>query len=152
MMRMISNMIRCAALMLTAMAMTACGGYTFRAKVIQGPISEISFMAADDPRIQQPGISGVWVAAFRDPQSPDRKMYGGMLSNSNGDVTFPIQGFGAGWLEEQWEVQATLKGYRRVKTNITLPSDSKKTWVLITLAPGESAEDDDFHDQFDKFH
>jgi len=116
-------------------------------------MSGVSLVNAGDPQLAQPGIANAWVAVYRDPMNPNPSLAAGRLSATDGTVVCPLKGWGAGWMQENWLVEAKLAGYQDATTMIALPADSKKVWILVTLAPGMSSpgNSDDFRDQFEKF-
>lgn len=124
------------ALLAAASALTGCGGYTLRGKVVQGTTSGFELVHEIDQRLKGPGIHNAEVMVRRDPRSLHPQLVGRDRSDSTGDFTISIDEFGAGWMEEQWLVQAGVTGYQNAEMEIKLPQKGSKWRLLITLAPG----------------
>ncbi|MHC4947975.1 MAG: hypothetical protein ACYTG1_06910 [Planctomycetota bacterium] len=116
----------------------SCGGYVLKGHVIESGWTGISFVPADDPRLQQRGVPGVRVALHRDPDSLGRRLVATAASDGDGRVALDVGEFGAGWMVEQWLVQASRSGFETAEMQVTLPKSSSGLWLLVQLAPGDS--------------
>ncbi len=135
--------------------LTGCNAYTLRGKVVHGSYSDIEVVHESDERLQQPGIAGAEVLVHRDPNKPNRYLVGRTRTNTGGEFTLLLNEFGAGWMEEQWRVQAIHRGNQNADTLMKLPPNQKKWRLLITLAPGTStpadSEEDDWMRDYEQF-
>jgi hypothetical protein len=143
-----------AALVVLALSLTGCGGYALRGKVVQGPTSGFELVHEIDQRLKGPGIQNAEVMVRRDPQSLHPHLAGRDRTGANGDFAVPIGEFGAGWMEEQWLVQAAMSGYQNAELEMKLPAKGSKWRLLITLAPGSSTpldQPDDVMGDYERF-
>jgi hypothetical protein len=124
-------------------SLTACG-HPLRGKVVQGPASTIEVVHEMDPRLQGHGIANVEVLVRRDPHRPGSQLVGRERTGSTGDFSMRIQEFGAGWMHEEWLVQARSHGFQNASSVMKLPSGRWR--LLITLAPG-TATPFDVHEE-----
>jgi hypothetical protein len=123
------------------LALPGCSSYTLRGKVVQGDTNSIELVHEIDQRLKQPGLSNVETLVRRDskqtkPAAPE--LAGRVRTDATGDFWMPIDEYGAGWMQEQWLVQARLSGYQNASCKIKLPAKGSKWKLLITLAPGTS--------------
>jgi hypothetical protein len=129
-------------------------GYTLRGKVVRGEISSIELVHQIDQRMKGPGIINAEVIVRRDPKSPHPEMVGRTRSGDSGNFAMHISEFGAGWMEEQWLVQAGLTGFQNAQQLTKLPASGGKWQLLITLAPGQSSpldQPDEVMRDFERF-
>ena len=126
--------------MLLCVTAWLCGcGYTLRGKVVRGETSAVEIVHEIDPRYKVSGINGAEVIVRRDPKSINPEMVGRDRSGSEGEFTIRIGEFGAGWMEEEWLVQARLTGFQNASALTKFPEKGSKWRLLITLAPGTAA-------------
>lgn len=142
-------------LLVLMLALPACGGYTLRGKVIRGDFNDIQLVHETDPRVHAmaPGLLNAEILVKRDPNTLNTKLVGRTRSGSDGNFSLSISEFGAGWMDEQWLVQAVLSGYQNTETVLKLPS-SRKWRLLIIMSPGTSTPSDtsrDFMEDFQQF-
>lgn len=131
-------MTRALAMPVAALLIAAIGcgeGYVMRGKVVEGPISSISVVGANDPRLAGPPIEGATLRFMLDPRSVDRTALGSIVSYEDGTFGLPMDQFGAGLLLYEVEAVARADKFKQVKATFALPSADKR--VLITLAPGQ---------------
>ena len=114
-------------------------GYTLRGKVVRGETSSIEMVHEIDSRLKGPGIMNAEVMVRRDPKSPHPEMVGRTRTGDEGSFAMNISQFGAGWMEEQWLVQAGMTGFTNTQQMSKLPPSGGKWQLLITLAPGQSS-------------
>lgn len=120
-------------------ALQGCGGYTLRGKVVAGSTSSIELIHEIDQRLKQPGLGNVETLVRRDPKQarPDAATLAGRVrTDAAGDFSMSIGEYGAGWMQEQWLVQARLAGYQNASEIMKLPAKGSRWKLLITLAPG----------------
>src|SRR5262245_52305005 len=118
-------------------ALSGCG-YTLRGKVVEGTAPGVELVHEIDQRLQGPGIINAEVMVRRDPDSMHPHLAGRTRTSSGGGFSMSISEFGAGWMEEQWQVQAAMTGFQNTQAIMKLPAKGSKWRVLITLAPGQS--------------
>jgi len=138
MIRLTSRVLFMMALLTVVFALSGCG-YTLRGKVVRGDSSRIELIHEIDQRLKQPGLGNVEVVVRRNPKSPNPEMVGRTRSDAGGEFAAGLKDFGAGWMQEQWLVQARLTGYQNASSVMQLPAKDSKWRLLITLAPGESS-------------
>ncbi len=124
-----------APLLLLAAALTGCGPYELRGRVIEGPVSSVSIVRADDPRLTASGgLTNSTIALTLDPTSLGSKPIGSTLTDTEGNFSLAITEAGAGVLEYQIGVLARRAGYTPAENFMPLPPAGKR--VLVTLTRG----------------
>lgn len=126
-----------AAFLACVLCLAGCA-HRVEGRVVAGDASFVTVVAADDPRLSAPGISGVRISFTRDPLRLNRELVASGVSGPEGEISIPIDAVGAGWLEEQWLVQAVRSDRGAAEGLLSLPSGSRR--LLIMLAPGHPAE------------
>lgn len=124
--------------MLCVVGLSGCGGYSIQGRVVEGDFSIMSFVPADDPRLAEPGLANVRVEVYRDPEKPNIQLAGSQVSDGTGHFDLPLSGFGAGWLVEQWRIEARRGGFQDADTMVALPDSGRNLRLLIIMAPGAS--------------
>ena len=126
-----------------------CNTYTLKGKVVKGERSSIELVHEMDPRVKAfapGGVANIEVRVYRDPDNMNKKLAGRERTPVDGSFSMNLGDFGAGWMSEQWLVQAYGYGFTTVEQKMKLPSKNAKTRLLITIAPGESIEPSDVSD------
>jgi len=136
--RIACNILIGAFIVIALSSLPGCG-YTLYGKVVRGEIASIETVHEIDPRLKGPGIINAEVIVRRDPKSPQPEMVGRTRSGDAGTFAMHIGEFGAGWMEEQWLVQAGMTGFANTQQMTKLPAGGGKWQLLITLAPGQSS-------------
>ena len=132
-----------------------CGGYTMHGRVIRGTAPGIEIVHEMDVRLRSPagggptvgsdkvglvpagaGVGNIEVSIYRDPQNLNRRLADRDRSSGDGYFTLHLKDFGAGWMEEHWQVISSGSGYGNATQTLKLPSNSGKWRMLITVAPG----------------
>ena len=116
---------------------SGCGAYTIKGRVVESSVSTLSFVEADDGRLLERGVRGVEIAVYRDPAKPNRERVGRTVTGMDGSFSIPLNAFGAGFLVEEFEINAQRDGYQPVRMSTALPG--QKQSLLIMLAPGRGA-------------
>lgn len=129
-------------LVLTSVAAAALGGcnaYTLRGHVVSGNYNMLELVPANDPRLGDPGMSGVRIEAIRDPDSLGKIVVSGATSGRNGEVRLVINEFGAGWMKEVWDLRARIGSDWFAESRTTLPKPSENLRLLVVISPGTGA-------------
>ena len=117
--------------------MSGCGsGYILQGKAIRGEYSSVTFVHAEDSRLQDPGAANVRVFLIRDPSSLSRELVATASTDDRGNFIIPVNSFGAGWLVEQWLIHTYRPGSQSAESILTLPKQDSNLKILITLGPG----------------
>ena len=123
-------------LMLCVTLLGGCGGYVLKGRAVVGAYNTIELVDKDDPRLADRGTPGVRVEAIRDPQSLGRKIVAAANSGGDGTIRLAIDDFGAGFLEEEWELKAAMGGASYTSNVFELPFDSDSVRLLVVVKPG----------------
>ncbi len=135
-------------------ALSGCGGYVLRGKVVRGITTDAYLVSADDSRLNDEGVSDVKIVVWRDPNRLNRQRVADGRSGPDGSFTIPIREFGAGWMEEQWMIEIFRTGYQTGSATMTLPGSPSKTPLIVTIAPGPSSPlqaPDPLMDQYERY-
>lgn len=135
MLRTTTQLLAIASVLMIAFALPGCG-YTLTGKVLRGDASGVDLIHDIDQRHKQQGLANVEVVVRRNPKDARPELVGRTRTDAAGNFSMNIKEFGAGWMEEQWLVQARLAGYQNASTVMKLPAKNSKWGLLITLAPG----------------
>ena len=123
------------------LVLPACSsGYDMSGRVIEGDFSHVQFVDVNDPRLttEGKGLDGAQVVVYRDPSTLGRKLAAQGGSGRDGTFSFRVSEFGAGWLDEEWEIAVVRPRYANAMRLGQLPRNTKNMRVLVTLAPGDS--------------
>ncbi|MDY7108317.1 MAG: hypothetical protein SYC29_06735 [Planctomycetota bacterium] len=132
--------------------LSGCGSpYTLRGKAIDGGYGSIAFVEADDAQLGEPGVAGARIAVYRDGDRPNQALFATGRTDGRGGISIPLEGFGVGWMEEQWLIEVTRQGYETVRSVVTLPSAKRDLRLLITLTPGLSTPGEKGEDLWEEY-
>jgi hypothetical protein len=135
-------------------ALAGCGGYVLRGSVVEGFAPDIRIVAdaTASRSAQGSGVEGVRLSVYRDPGRLNQQLIATGTTAADGTFAIPISAFGAGWMEEQWLIEARRAGYLDVQSVLTLPAGSQR--LIITTAPGApgpARRDGDLMDEYERF-
>ena len=138
------------------LSLIACSSepYTLRGRVIEGDYSAITFVPADDPRLGVRGIASVKLVLHRDADKSWPTRFGQTISGPAGEIHFPVDTFGAGWMIEQWLIEAYKPGYETGQLITALPAKKADQRLLIMMAPGPSTPlrpENELWEQYEQF-
>jgi len=142
---------------LAAWSLIGCqggSGYTLEGKVVTGTFSTMEFVAGNDPRLQERGIGNVKIVLHRDGNKSWPQWVGEVSTSPTGAIHLPVSEFGAGWMIEQWLIEAYKPGYETVDTVVTLPSQKSGRQLLIMMTPGQAQPlrpRNELLDQYERF-
>jgi len=136
--------------MCVAVALAGCETYRMRGHVMRGEVSYIEIVDADDPRLEEPGLSGSRIGAHLDPGRLNRKFLGSTVSDSNGNFALTVDEFGAGFLEYDISVVAYRDNYFGAEQSFRMPSAKQR--VLIILSPGKDLSPPSFESRDSLFN
>ncbi|MEO0588082.1 MAG: hypothetical protein AAF078_10625 [Planctomycetota bacterium] len=117
------------------LVLTGCEAYQLRGKAVAGMASTVEVVNADDPRLEGPGLSGVRIEGWIDPDRLDREALPVRATSGDGTFAIPVTSTGAGFLEYDVYVSASRMQRAAVAETLRLPGSNKR--LLITLAPGD---------------
>lgn len=124
-------------LLMSCFAMVGCGGYVLEGRAVSGEYSSVEIVDPDDPRLNASGIPGVNLELIRDPDSLGRKVVARTSSKGNGNINLSVGDFGAGFLDEQWDIRVLKNGSEYAMSRVRLPFGSGSKMLLVTIRPGD---------------
>lgn len=138
-----------AAVLLSA---SGCGGYVLTGRAVAGSTSDLAFVTGDDPRLDEKGVSGVHIVVERNPGSLGSQVVASGMTDGEGRFTIPVGEFGAGWMDEQWGIQAVKPGYQTSQATLGL-SGTKSLRLLVFMLPGfsEDPQREDLLEQYERY-
>ena len=128
---------RIASCLLTLAALAGCG-YQLQGRVVQGGFGTISLVEPTDQRLQVQGVPGVRVQLVRDPNRMRREVIAEASTDADGVFTLETRSFGAGFLDERFEMVATRPGFGVAQSTMELPMDPSTRRVLVEIQRGGS--------------
>lgn len=128
---------RIASGLLVLALLTGCG-YQLQGRVVQGGFGTISLVDPTDQRLEQQGVPGVRVQLVRDPNRMRREVIAEASTDADGAFTLETRSFGAGFLDERFEMVATRPGFGAAQSTMELPMDPSKRRVLVEMQRGGS--------------
>ena len=141
-------------LAIVAPLLVGCSGYQITSKAIGGDASYVLIVNKNDPRLKQPGISGVNVVLQTDPGKLNRKVVASNYTDGEGMAKLGVDEIGAGFLEYDVGVFARKKGFSPAEGMFRLPSSNKV--FLIVLGRGQDRdlgyEREDLYEEADQFY
>lgn len=117
--------------------LTGCG-YQLQGRVVQGGFGTISLVDPTDQRLLVQGVPGVRVQLVRDPNRMRREVIAEASTDADGVFTLETRSFGAGLLDERFEMVATRPGFGTAQSTMELPMDPSKRRVLVEIQRGGS--------------
>lgn len=118
-----------------ALVLAGCESYQLRGKAVAGMVSTVEVVDANDERLEGPGLSGVRIEGWIDPDRLDREQLPIRSTDGNGSFAIPVTATGAGFLEYDLYVAASAAQRSQASQTLRLPGANKR--LLITLAPGD---------------
>ena len=118
-------------------ALLAGCAYRLEGKVVEG-LNGAQVTDAANADAQRGGIPGASVELIRDPQRPTRQRVAQANADKNGRFVLTVDSFGAGWMQEQWELRVRRSGYENIQEEIDLPSHPDGQLLLVGLTRGRS--------------
>jgi hypothetical protein len=128
---------RIASCLLVLATLTGCG-YQLQGRVVQGGFGTISLVEPTDQRLQVQGVPGVRVQLVRDPNRMRREVIAEASTDADGVFTLETRSFGAGFLDERFEMVATRPGFGVAQSTMELPMDPSARRVLVEIQRGGS--------------
>ena len=127
-------------LLLCSLIILSGCGYTLQGRAVSGAYNGVELVPADDPRLQDTGLSGVRIEAIRDPESLGRSVAASTTSGGNGTIALSISEFGAGWMDEEWDLRAKMGGEEFAYNRLRLPAQNSNLRLLVVIEPGTGRE------------
>ena len=118
-------------------ALLAGCAYRLEGKVVEG-LNGAQVTDASNADAQRGGIPGASVELIRDPQRPTRQRVAQANADKNGRFVLTVESFGAGWMQEQWELRVRRSGYENIQEEIDLPSSPDGRLLLVGLTRGRA--------------
>jgi hypothetical protein len=104
--------------------------------VVEGDYSFIDFVPPDDARLSGPGVASAEVIVHRDADKPNAREVARGRTDGQGVLAIPLSEFGAGWMIEQWRIEAQRGGYQSVDSLLRLPEAKADRRLLIVMVSG----------------
>jgi hypothetical protein len=114
-----------------------CSSYVLQGHVVEGASSEMSIVAAGDPRLEGRPVPGVLVAVMRGGDKAPGRLAGTDVSDTRGRIAIPLEHVGGRFLEQPWEIHASRAGYRTASMTRRLSDPEAR--LLVTMAPQDAA-------------
>jgi hypothetical protein len=125
---------------LVAMAACCCAwgcGYTLHGRVVEGAGSADITVDTNVDAHNRP-VPGARIELIRDPKTANRERVATAVSSKDGTFALTVESFGAGWMQEEWVIRISRKGFQNVETMTELPASTNGRLLLVMLAKGRS--------------
>lgn len=116
------------------MTLAGCEAYALRGIVVEGQVPRVMVVDASDERLQSIGLPGARVEFVLDPNTLRPIPAGMAVTDEFGRFELPLDEAGAGLLEYELGVRATLRRFGTVWQQMPLPRAGK--WLIIVMAEG----------------
>ena len=126
-----------AAALASALACVAGCSYRLEGRVVEGH-GGASVVRSGDDEARKSGIPGVTVELVRDASTMNRAVASRATSDASGRFELEVDGFGAGWMQEQWLLRARRNGFETVEQEVDLPGDPKGRVMVLGMVRGRS--------------
>lgn len=123
---------------LVAVSLSGCASYELRGLVIEGSEADLEVVSADDPRLENLGLTETTISVYLDPQRLSPKQLARGRTDNQGDFALPITESGAGFLILDVEVLVERSKFQTLRRELQLPGGGKR--LLITLPPGKGGD------------
>lgn len=121
-----------------AAVLPGCGGYRLEVMAIESPVSDARFVPADRVPSGARPIRDARVTLYRDPGSLREEMAGNVRTDDEGFAMLRLDAFGAGWMVENWRIEATAPGHESVSVLQALPGKKDGMILLVEMPSGAS--------------
>ena len=132
-----STSVLLAILIAGGLLLPGCGGYVLKGRAVSGDYSSVELVDPDDPRLNGTGTPGVSLELIRDPESLGRKVVSRANSQGDGGIQLSVSEFGAGFLEEQWDLRVLKGGQEFAIARMELPFNADSRRILVTIRSGD---------------
>lgn len=119
------------------LSLGGCSDYVLKGRTVMGDYSTVELVEPDDPRLDDSAVPGVTIEVVRDPMSLGRKTVARATSGGSGAVQVSIGEFGAGFLDEQWEVRVVKNDAEFASNSFKLPFDPESKRILVVIRRGD---------------
>jgi hypothetical protein len=128
-----------------------CDAPVVNTKVIRGDVSFVALVRNDDPRLEEPGVSGVRLQFYSDPNSLGRKPLGQAMTDPSGFAAHPVELPAAGLARYEIELIARKEGYAHARGTFIMPGPDQT--VLVFLNPGVDTykEPEDLQAEYEQY-
>lgn len=120
-----------------ACAIAAGCAYRLEGKVVEG-FGSVTVGRGADPDAALRGVPGATVELVRDAGSMRRSVAARATSGADGRFALDVDGFGAGWMEERWELRARRSGFENVESEVDLPGSPSGRLMVVSMHRGRS--------------
>lgn len=118
-----------------------CGGYEVRGRVVSGSFGgAVALVDEDDPRLRAEGVGNARITIVRDPGRLNARQVATGVSEADGDFVIALSEFGAGWLDEEWRVQAVRSRIGLAEGLVRMPRPGAGEVLLIELRDADPSE------------
>jgi hypothetical protein len=125
--------IRCAAITLCLILLTACSPYQLQGRVVEGKATQVLVVSPNDSRLNEEPVYEATVELTLDPSSISPKRLGQIVTDDRGNFVLDIDATGAGsFMEYDLGILVTAQKHRNVWQTIKLPSAKKRLLVIMT--------------------
>jgi len=128
-----------AASAVAAFTLLAGCAYTLDGKVINGFGSVVVGRDKDDDA-RKSGIGGATVELIRDAGTMNRAVTARATSGSDGRFILEVPAFGAGWMDESWQIRVRRNGYENVESEVQLPTATSGRLMIVGMHSGKTAQ------------
>lgn len=122
---------------MVACAAAAGCAYRLEGKVVEG-FGSVTVGRAADPDASLRGVPGATVELVRDAGSMRRSVAARATSGADGRFVLEVDGFGAGWMEERWQLRARRSGFENVESEVDLPGSPSGRLMVVSMHRGRS--------------
>lgn len=144
---------RLAVLLPITLLLTACSPYALKGKVIAGDVSYAALVDASDERLTEgPGVPGIEVELWTDPEKLNRKRVASSMSDGAGEFSLTVDEVGAGFLNYDCSIITRGKGFAPVSQAFKLPPSSQRLLIIVNKGSGDSPLPEDLMEQFRRFN
>lgn len=134
--------LRLACAVILCLLLTACGSYRIRGVVMEGEYGLVQFVDPANPVFNWgKRVGGATVEVFRDHDHLNRSLAAKARTLPDGSFDLPLDAFGAGWMEETWEIRGSAPGFHRAAEIMALPRNPSGRLLLIVLQRGVDTPD-----------
>lgn len=124
--------------------LSGCAGYEVRGRVVSGSFGGlVAVVDEGDPRLRAEGVGNARITIVRDPGRLNARQVATGVSEADGDFVIPLAEFGAGWLDEEWRVQAVRSRIGLAEGLVRMPRPGAGEVLLIELREADPSEIDD---------
>jgi hypothetical protein len=118
------------------LAVAGCGTYRLDVVAVDSAVTDARFVSPDRVPAGATPLRDVRIELHRDPGSLGEELAADGRTDADGRAALRLDAFGAGWMVEQWRIEASAPGRESVMVLRRLPAADEGLILLVEMPSG----------------